>query len=529
MSNFCQYPRQAAPSRLRPSSLACKILAPVLLVMLVTCLSLLGLYSQRMRQQGLDALQNQLAAFTASKAEELTEPVWNFQNQFVKRLMRSYRDNQDLYRISLYNYKGELVAMESGAGDQPHSVILREDKPLTRTIDGEIFNVGRLIVEYHDGRIQRELRSRRQSDVMLMLALVLVLGATTWGLLHVMVGNPLDRLKASLSKNTLPGNRTPLVWKSRDELGQVVTAYNTLLYEVEQQTENLVSVNQALQLEISNRRQAEARLARAHDELEDKVAQRTRELKAANERLLELDKQRSAFLSSASHELRTPLAAILGFSVLVKKNFSRHFMPAADTPSLEKKGQVILSNLEIIAMEGDRLTRLINDLLDLNKIEAGRMEWRDTLLNVGDEIKRAVKTMDSTFAQRSQVAVTTDIKPGIPPLSCDPDRFQQLLLNLLSNAAKHTARGGISIEAGLDDAGLGIVVADTGNGIPPEHLDAIFDKFFQSDGSDTHKPSGTGLGLPICKQIVEHYHGSIRVESEVGRGSRFIITLPVRA
>ena len=522
------YPAQVISAMRSPSSLAIKILVPVLFVMLVTCVSLLALYSQRMRQQGIDTLQNQLVTFTASKAEELTEPVWTFQDQLVKRLLRSYRDNRDLFRITLYDHKDIVVGVENGVNDLPHSIILREEKSLTRTVEGETFTVGRLIVEYHDGHLQTELESRRQSDIMLTFALIFVLGATTWVLLRVMVGKPLDRLRTSLSKNVSPGSRTPLVWHSHDELGQVVTAYNTLLYEVEQQTEKLVSVNRALHQEVAQRKEAESRLAKAHDELEDKVALRTVELEEANRRLVDLDKQRSAFLSSASHELRTPLAAILGFSVLVRKHFSRYFMPAATTSVLMKRGKVILSNLEIIAKEGDRLTRLINDLLDLNKIEAGRMEWRDTLLNVEDEIHRSLRTMESTFAQQPEVAVTTDVKPGLPPLLCDPDRFQQLLLNLLSNAAKNTTRGSIDIQADMKDGNLCIAVIDTGEGIPKKHLESIFEKFFQADGSDTHKPSGTGLGLPICKHIVGHYHGFIRVESEVGRGSRFDISLPVR-
>lgn len=203
------YPAQVISAMRSPSSLAIKILVPVLFVMLVTCVSLLALYSQRMRQQGIDTLQNQLVTFTASKAEELTEPVWTFQDQLVKRLLRSYRDNRDLFRITLYDYKGTVVGVEYGVSDLPHSMILREEKPLTRTVEGETFTVGRLIVEYHDGHLQTELGSRRQSDIMLTFALIFVLGATTWILLRVMVGKPLDRLKTSLSKNVSPGSRTP--------------------------------------------------------------------------------------------------------------------------------------------------------------------------------------------------------------------------------------------------------------------------------------------------------------------------------
>lgn len=509
------------------SSLAFKILIPVIGALVITCFTLLAVYNQRMKDQAIDNLKSRLSSFTASKAAELTDPVWSFQDDLVSRLMRSYRDHRDLFRISLYNSDNNLIALELGEDDPDYSTVLREERPLTREVGGDTLTIGRLVVEFHDGHLMSYFKQRRQSDVMLTLVLILVLGSTTWVALHFLIGKPLQRLKTSLRGNVLHNKREPLVWRSRDELGEVVDAYNALLREVSQQTDNLVSTNTALQEEIARRVTVEAKLERAHDQLEIKVAQRTRELKRANERLMELDMQRSAFLSSASHELRTPLAAILGFSVLIRKNFSRFFMPYADEHALREKGEVILSNLEIVDKEGDRLTRLIDDLLDLNKIEAGRMEWRDTLLNVGDEIRRSVKTMESTFTKLDGLELTSSIPDHLPPIECDPDRFQQLLLNLLSNAVKHTERGVVGVDAEAGNGHLTITVHDTGNGIPEDELESIFEKFYQAGGCDTHKPSGTGLGLPICKNIVEHYCGSLHVESEVGRGSRFIISFPL--
>lgn len=509
------------------SSLALKILFPVLGALVITCIFLFTVYNQRMKDQVMDNLKNQLSTFTASKAAELTEPVWSFQDELVSSLMRSYRDHRDLFRISLYNSDGELIVREFGTDASNYSTILKEERQLKRLVGDDPLTLGRIVVEFHDGAIETYFKQRRRSDIILTVILVAVLGMTVWVVLHFLIGKPLLRIKTSLRGNLACKERVPLVWNSRDELGEVVTAYNALLREVGQQTRSLVQINTALQQEIAQRREAEAKLEKAYDGLELKVAQRTRELERANERLMELDMQRSAFLSSASHELRTPLAAILGFSALIKKNFSKYFMPHADEHALKDKGEVILSNLEIVNKEGDRLTRLIDDLLDLNKIEAGRMEWRDTLLNVSDEVHRSIKTMESTFTNLTGLVLKASVAEHLPPLCCDPDRFQQLLLNLLSNAIKHTDRGEVGIEAEATNGNLFITVYDTGKGIRDDELDSIFDKFYQAGGTDTHKPSGTGLGLPICKNIVEHYNGTISVESQLGKGTRFILAFPM--
>lgn len=287
--------------------------------------------------------------------------------------------------------------------------------------------------------------------------------------------------------------------------------------------------------DITDRKKAEQDLADLNRHLEQLVRDRTldlvnkaQELEDANQRLRELDEMKSAFLSSVSHELRTPLTSILGFSKLLHKEFARNFAPlAADAPALVSKGQRIQENLSIISHEGERLTRLINDVLDLNKIESGSMGWRDERINMGEIVEVAVNSVSGMFAENSKLKLTHEVDPSLPEIVADPDRMQQILINLLNNAAKFTDEGVVSVRAFPRFGQIRIEVADTGMGIHADDQAQIFEKFHQTR-TDTmeDKPKGTGLGLTICREIIEHYGGRIWVESDVNEGATFIFTLP---
>ncbi len=297
----------------------------------------------------------------------------------------------------------------------------------------------------------------------------------------------------------------------RDEVGRIVS-YDGFL------------------VDVTERKAAEEALKQARDTLELQVAARTLALRQANTRLVELDQQRASFLSSASHELRTPLTSVLGFAKLARRTFARYFHPLAGGEEvLKRKSQLIMNNLDIIEQEGERLTRLINDLLDLNKIEAGRMEWRDARLDVAHELESASKAMQGAFSSKPKVRFDLHVAEDAGDIVADRDRLRQLLLNLLSNAIKYTDEGYVRLGAGpLPDGGLRIRVEDSGQGIADEDRERIFQKFYQSHSGhpEKAKPEGTGLGLPICRHIVEHYGGSIRVASNTGRGSVFLVEFP---
>ncbi len=287
--------------------------------------------------------------------------------------------------------------------------------------------------------------------------------------------------------------------------------------------------------DITDRKKAEQDLADLNRHLEQLVRERTedlvnkaRELEEANQRLRELDEMKSAFLSSVSHELRTPLTSILGFSKLLHKEFSKNFLPLAiESAPLLKRGERIKENLNIISHEGERLTRLINDVLDLNKIESGRMGWRDERLNMSDTLDMAVQSVTGMFAQNPNIDLVTEVDPGLPTIIADADRLQQVLINLLNNAGKFTESGAVTVRAFPRFGQVRIEITDTGLGIHPEDQGKIFEKFHQTR-TDTmeDKPKGTGLGLTICREIIEHYGGRIWVESEIDIGSTFIFTLP---
>lgn len=289
--------------------------------------------------------------------------------------------------------------------------------------------------------------------------------------------------------------------------------------------------------DTTERKKAEQELADLNRHLEQLVRNRTedlvrkaKELEDANRRLRELDEMKSAFLSSVSHELRTPLTSILGFAKLLSRDFEKNFAPlGAGNDQLVHRGDRILENLEIIGQEGERLTRLINDVLDLNKIESGRMAWQDESVEIADIAGRAIQSVKGIFGQRSSVRLLSDIEPGLPLIMVDPDKVQQVLINLLNNAAKFTEEGSVTVRARKRGEALQVEVEDSGVGIAPEDLESIFEKFHQSSVNIIKdKPQGTGLGLTICREIVEHYGGRIWVESTIGEGSTFIFTIPFK-
>jgi signal transduction histidine kinase/CheY-like chemotaxis protein len=254
------------------------------------------------------------------------------------------------------------------------------------------------------------------------------------------------------------------------------------------------------------------------------------ELKRRERELEEMDRLKSNFLSSVSHELRTPLTSVRGFAKLISKDFAKRFLPLTEgDPKLSKQANRVSENLDIIIGEAERLTRLINDVLDISKIEAGSVEWRDDEVNVEEVVRQAYNAASGQFADKAGVKTVLKVGENLPSLRADRDRLVQVMVNLLNNAAKFTDEGQVALTAeATSDGWLRITVSDTGAGIPLDEQQMVFDKFHQVTKSDTleDKPGGTGLGLTICRQIVEHYGGRIWVESEAGKGSNFIFVLP---
>jgi signal transduction histidine kinase/HAMP domain-containing protein len=239
----------------------------------------------------------------------------------------------------------------------------------------------------------------------------------------------------------------------------------------------------------------------------NEIQEKSKQLEAAN-------RHKSDFLARVSHDLRTPLNSIIGFTRIVLRRME------GQLPELQKE------NLKKVLISSEHLLTLINELLDLAKIDAGKMEIIAETFRVEDVIHMTAATVEPLL-KNGRVQLVRDIAPELPPVRTDRDKLKQVLLNLLSNSAKFTEQGEIRISAAQWNGTLKLAVSDTGIGMKPEALESIFEEFQQAEKTTSAQYGGTGLGLAIVKKFINLMGGEIAVESEVGKGSKFTITLPM--
>jgi signal transduction histidine kinase len=277
-----------------------------------------------------------------------------------------------------------------------------------------------------------------------------------------------------------------------DEFEQLSETFNTMLINLKNSADQLRAVNKSLDLKLG-------------------------QLAESNVALYESNRLKSEFLANVSHELRTPLNSILGFADLLRDTA----VVGADVKSSRY--------LQNILNSGRNLLELINDLLDLAKIEAGRMEVRSEALSLPDVFEGLVSLL-KPLSEPRQLTIVATVAATVPIIQTDPAKLQQILYNFLSNAIKFSPQGGrieLSAERSGDDDGVRISVADQGPGVEPAKQDVIFEKFRQVDASHTRQHSGTGLGLAISKELASLLSGTIGVTSSPGHGATFWLTLPL--
>jgi signal transduction histidine kinase len=254
-----------------------------------------------------------------------------------------------------------------------------------------------------------------------------------------------------------------------------------------------------------------ARLVSVANENADLVS----ELRVNNLQLERANRLKSEFLASVSHELRTPMNAIIGYTKLMLDGLDGELTTQQQ------------SDLFRVAQAADNLLGLINGLLDLAKIEAGKMELNVEEVNVHEITEEALELVRPHAAEKG-LSVRSLLPTGLPNVWADRARVRQILANMLANAVKFTERGSVTVAASAAEGWVTMSVADTGVGISPEAQAYVFDEFRQADSSTTRKYGGTGLGLAISKRLVTLHGGRIWVDSEVGKGSTFHFTLPIR-
>ena len=328
------------------------------------------------------------------------------------------------------------------------------------------------------------LASIRRTSVLLLLALGMALLASV--LVARRILRPLEALRRGVERVGHGDLAFRLEVKTGDEIEDLAEEFNRM----------------------------SARLQEAYGGLEQKVAERTHELVALNGQLDQANRLKSQFLANVSHEFRTPMNAIIGFTRLVIRKTESQIPPLQH------------ANLQKVLLSAEHLLSLINGLLDLSKIEAGRMEVFPVVFDLRELVQAAATTIEPML-KADRVTLLTDVAPDIPPLLTDRDKLRQILMNLLGNAAKFTDEGTITVRASRVGAAVRIAVADTGIGMPAEALHYVFEEFRQVDMSSTRRHGGTGLGLAIVRRLTHLLGGQVTAESELGKGSIFVVTLPL--
>ncbi|MBI2288684.1 MAG: HAMP domain-containing protein [Chloroflexi bacterium] len=350
----------------------------------------------------------------------------------------------------------------------------------------------------------RDIYSHGQRSIAyLILSIVVagvVLGTATMLLLEKQVLSRLARLGKGIRSIGVTGDLSQRVSVTgQDELARLADTINVMMEALEQSDQMLQDKNR--QLDAQNEE-----LMLKQQELIDKTAEVERATQAKSE-----------FLANMSHELRTPLNVIIGFSQLMMDR-----VPG----EINDEQRQCLSD---ILSSSQHLLQLINDVLDLSRVESGKVELKPKNIVLSEVLESLARTMMPTLASRGQ-SLDVEVAPGLPRIYADDGKVGQVLRNLLDNASKFTPDGGkLKIEAVRENHWCRVSVIDNGIGIRKEDQERIFEPFYRVDSSLGRERGGTGLGLPLVKQIVERYGGRILVESELGEGSRFIFTLPLAA
>lgn len=327
------------------------------------------------------------------------------------------------------------------------------------------------------------------------------------------IGEYADSPFLQIIKQTAMKSFVAVPLKSEDEVIGVLYVMSAIPHKFQDEDMQLLG-GLATQATISINNAKLYQQVRQHaEQLETRIAERTQELRQLNQQVEQASRHKSEFLANMSHELRTPMNAIIGFTKLVMRR-SKEQLPQKQYDNLQKS----LSSAE-------HLLTLINQILDLSKIEAGRLEVYPGRFRLETVVEECIRTVEAMITPEN-VELSSNLAGDLPELYSDRDKLKQIVLNLLSNAVKFTERGQIRLTAKGDKKWIAIDVSDTGPGIPRDRFNFIFEEFRQVDGGATRQHGGTGLGLSISRHLAHLLGGDIFVDSTVGQGSTFTIRVP---
>lgn len=481
----------------RRSRLSVRIPVFVLLfsVIIAAGASIIQLFIEYKKES--DLIQGRMKQIEFSVTGVLAVSIWKLDEEQIKLQLNNMLQIPDMRYIKVESPDlGDIIA-----GEQPTGDIMSQTYPLTYDESGEHVQVGNLHVTASLEGLYTRLQDRALLIMLTEAIKTFLVSIFILMLIHFLVTRHLTRMARYVRDLNISRLDKELKLTSRsehhrsDELDELVSAINFMLTDL---------------------KNTHSELQKSHITLENKVALRTKELVLAKEKAEEASQAKSEFLATINHELRTPLTSILGGLGLITKG-ARGVVP-----------EKMASPIDIAYRNSKRLLLLVNDVLDIAKIEAGHLTLKYSEINLYDFLKQAV-ALNQAYAETFDVEVTLITCPEDLTIYADENRLQQVMNNLISNAIKFTRTGdAVEIAAKQLDDFVEISVTDHGHGIPDNLKKNIFEKFTQADSSDTRTTGGTGLGLAISKSIVELHNGSINFKSVIDEGSTFYVTVPVK-
>ncbi|BAH75008.1 putative sensor histidine kinase [Solidesulfovibrio magneticus RS-1] len=507
-----------------------RIFLPLLLtgiMVIVVYGIILTSYEQKRRADNLEQIRFQLLTLYELRREDIGNEIFGGKRLALADTLQKMRFVHDIVTVTAFNPEGKALEDTSGeAADLTRAELDQLDQVpqfvetdyrdlrvavLTTMVEVIGERVGYVRIRFDLSKLQREAQSSYNFFLALLLTLFVIMSLTLHVIIKRMVIRPVTRLRDAMTRVRDGRLEISLDIETKDIIGELAASFNEMTAALKKARED----------------RSEA-IVRLEDSLVA-LSRKAEELAEANHRLMELDKLKSDFISSVSHELRTPMTSVLGFAKLIHRDFAKLERSDRTGPKAHALARRIDGNIAIIIEEGDRLTSLINDVLDLAKIESGSIQWRDREVDVVKLGHRALRAVEGVLDKAPRTRLISSLPDHMPKTIIDPERLLQVLINLLSNAIKFTPQGTVELKARCTGNVLRLTVADQGIGIPPQELERIFDNFHQvrRDDSPEHKPHGVGLGLAICRRIVDHYHGRIWAESDGEHGSTFHVELAV--
>jgi len=447
--------------------------------------------------------------------EERMEHQWNIKHdslgeildglaeeEGLKSIRADYATLGNLFSQITANYEERQKYIQEGASQEKIDAAIELEERLVAqlliTSHSIITDASKLAEGAHTEATEAQ---RVAANLTVILMIVLAIAITTSALIIARsISKPLDELTKGAEIIGKGDLEHKVGVRSKDELGQLAAAFNNMTGSLK----TITASRDELDREVTERKKAEEDVKRYAEQLEQ-----------ANIRLQEVDRLKSVFLASMSHELRTPLNSIIGFSGIILQGMT------GEVNEEQRKQLTMVKN------SANHLLSLINDVLDISKIEAGKVELSLGEFSLDGVVREVVEPLSLTASEKG-LEVLTEVPEGIALFS-DKRRIKQVLMNLVSNAVKFTEQGSVKIAARVPgDDNLEVRVIDTGIGIKKEDMDKLFQPFQQIDVSLTKKHEGTGLGLHLTKRLVTLLRGDISAKSQYGRGSEFTFTMPLR-